>query len=124
MDMEAETKVLLAALVNGQVRLDEGQARLQEALRGLALGQQRSDRRMEAFTANQEKLDRRVDKLVDTTDRILERLTWQTKQIVRGFTRGASRDFVLERRTSSFDRRLRKVERAIATLTKKKPRKS
>ncbi|MCC6810100.1 MAG: hypothetical protein IT381_21905 [Deltaproteobacteria bacterium] len=89
--MDAEIRTLLSALVEGQLKLAEAQAETGKTMA---------------------ELRREMHRGFAKIDYMSNRLDWFGNQVVRGFTRGASRDFNLERRVT-------KLERQIAALKKK-----
>ena len=91
--MDPALRTLLKALVEGQVKLAEGQATMEVRL---AEGQAR--------------LEKSQARMMDKLTVVSERLDDFARAVIRGFTNGASRRSGLEQRVGRLERRLTRLE--------------
>ena len=100
-------KELLAALAQGQIKLAEGQVKLEATVSQLAQGQLR-------IAEGQVKLESTVAHLASATEGALTRLTERLDSfrdaILNGFTNGADRDRKLEDELRALEARIKRLE--------------
>ncbi len=97
MAMDPELKELLGTLVEGQVRLNEGQARLTD--------------RIDVLTEQMTRAATLINALADGQAKLAERVDGFTAAVLRGFTDGAGRDHVIEKRVDALEERVTNLER-------------
>ena len=121
--MDAELKTLLVALAEGQVKLAEGQGRMESAVAHLAEGQGRHDELLAKLAEGQGRHDERLGRmesavahLATATEAALTRLTERIdefgERVTRGFTNGASADRKMDDAIHALDARVTKLEHA------------
>jgi HD superfamily phosphodiesterase len=125
--MDPELKQLLMALVDGQVKLAEGQAKTDTRMDALVQAQARTEARLDALAQAQAKTEARLAALAATQnelagdvrvlaraqerterrlEQVVDRLDRFTDAIMRGFTTGAEKH-------SGLEERVRKLEGAV-----------
>jgi hypothetical protein len=104
MATDRETKALLKALVDGQVKLAEGQAQLTERVDHLA-----------------GRLDTFAEKITADITRLTGRLDAFAEVVVRGFTESAGRDIATDKRVDGLEARVAKLEQRELTTIAGKP---
>lgn len=97
--MDPDLKALLSALVEGQVKLSEGQATL-------AAAHARTERRLDGIELVMRQLAEEVVKLTEAQRRTEERLGWFGQQVTRGFTAVARRQGKIEKRVGKLERKV------------------
>src|SRR2546429_463527 len=116
MSMDKETRTLLRALVDGQVKLAESHAALETNLARshaaletklakshAALAKEIAQSHAQLAKA-QARTEATVDRLGHNLDRLASRLDDFRKDVYRGFTRSVARDHSLDRRVTTLER--------------------
>ncbi|MBI3183548.1 MAG: hypothetical protein HYZ28_15535 [Myxococcales bacterium] len=109
--MDPELNKLLSALVEGQVKLAEGQARADASLAKLAERQDRTEAALAKLTDRISALGDIVSKLASQVAGMGARLDGYTEMVVRGFTDGAGRHGELKSRVSDLEARVSELEK-------------
>ncbi len=105
--MDAVEQTMIKALVDGQIKLAEWQAKLAE-------GQTKMEASIERLAEGQTKMEASIERLADKVSFMAERLDHFGEQVLRGFTQAAQRD-------GDLDQRVSKLEAEMETL-KNQPR--
>ena len=103
MATDRETKVLLKALVDGQVKLTERVDKLAE-------GQERLTDRVDKLTEQMTRAATLINALGEGQAKLSERVDGFTAAVLRGFTEGAGRDLATDRRVDGLEARVAKLE--------------
>ena len=116
--MDPELKTLLGALVEGQVKLAEGQAKTDASVARLVDGQAKTDASLARLAEGQAKTDASLARLADQVGKLTgevfrmgARLDGFSEAVIRGFTDSAATDGEFRARFERLDARVSELEK-------------
>src|SRR5947208_1010524 len=106
MAMDPETRALMKALVDGQLKLAESLASSHSELaKKVAMSDAKFRGEMAQLAKAQKRTEANLDRLGKRLDQVGKRMDGFRKDVFRGFTHAAARDHSLDKRVIALERR-------------------